>query len=505
MSKVKSAIITALLVAAIIVAAFFATISYPIGTTQRYNSIASSINLGADYSGNAYATLYPEDVISAQDYNFLEDKTEYVRAGSVYYKNTVDKDALTAQVASDAAILNQRFSEKGYSSYSVSVQDGISIKVSVPTNFSYAAYTNNNSTTRSSQLTIATTAISYLTVGGGISLRTVDRSITTDDDTPATFNGRVDEYTDTALVDDAKTYPLTKVTEDVNSFFTSVTSWMSGATPVISLNLTEFGQERIKEISTFVASSDSQILYIFMGETLMMSITIDETLNQNKIQLQADTKEVAENIAIALNSAVNGNALQVTYSEIEEVVTSTALAGDNAALFAFIASLVILAVAVVLLIVRYKKLGIVASLMAIVFSLVIVYALYILEIQLTFAGILTAAAGLSLLLVSNIIVFEEVRKQTSVGKTMSAAIKTAYKNTMMTIADIHIVLLAAAILLTTVAVGEAAACGFIMVVATIASYILYWFTRYMWYVLSSPVKDRDKYKFGGFKRVAYDD
>jgi preprotein translocase subunit SecD len=505
MSKVKSAIITALLVAAIIVAAFFATISYPIGSTQRYNSIVSSIILGGDYSGDAYATLYPEDVISAQDYNFLEDKTEYVQQGSVYYKNTVSKDDLAAQVQADAAIINERFAEKGYSGYTVSVQDEISIKVSVPTGFSYAAYKNDNSSTRSSQLSIATSAITYLTVDGAISLRTVDRTITTDDDNPSTFNGRVDEYTNTALVSDSKTYPLTKVTEDVTSFFTSVTSWMSGATPVISLNLTEYGQQRLKEISTFVASSDSQVLYIFMGDTLMMSVSMDETVNQRKLQLQADSKETAENTAIALNSAVHNKVLQATYSEIDEVVTSTALAGENAALFAFIASLIVLVVAIVLLIVRYKKLGIVASLMAIVFSLVIVYALYILEIELTMAGIITAFVGLALLIVSNVIVFEEVRKQTAVGKTMVAAVKTAYKNTLMAVLDVHIVLLVTAILLTTVAVGEAAACGFILVIATIASYILYWFTRFMWYVLSSPVKDRDKYKFGGFKRVVYDD
>ena len=51
--------------------------------------------------------------------------------------------------------------------------------------------------------------------------------------------------------------------------------------------------------------------------------------------------------------------------------------------------------------------------------------------------------------------------------------------------------------------GEAAACGFIFFIATIASYVLYWFTRFMWYVLSSPVKD--KFKFCGIKREAYDE
>ncbi len=67
MGKVKSAIITALLLAAILVLSLFATISCDVPGTNnvsRYNSFISSINLGSDLTGEAYALLYPEGVIS---------------------------------------------------------------------------------------------------------------------------------------------------------------------------------------------------------------------------------------------------------------------------------------------------------------------------------------------------------------------------------------------------------------------------------------------------------
>ena len=50
MSKVKSAIITAIVVIAIVVAAVFGVASFNVGAIQRYNSIAASISLGSDYS-----------------------------------------------------------------------------------------------------------------------------------------------------------------------------------------------------------------------------------------------------------------------------------------------------------------------------------------------------------------------------------------------------------------------------------------------------------------------
>ncbi|MGN0814102.1 MAG: hypothetical protein ACI4MH_02580 [Candidatus Coproplasma sp.] len=510
MSKVKSAIITSLTVIVIIVAAVFGTVSFNYGGTQRYNSIASSIYLGADLSGNAYTTLYPEGVISAEEYGYLseEDKGGYVSYGGVYvdtekYDETA-RGELSESVKSDAEIISGRFSEKGLSSYSVSVEDGITIKVSIPTNYSYAAYKGNNSTTRSNALSAATSALSYITADGRFTLRSSDLTITTSDDSSTTHRNRIDEYTDTALTSSGeKTYSLTKVTEDVNDFFKSVSTFTIGTTTAISFDLTELGQERIRDITTLVASSSSQVLYFFLGDTLMLSVTCDSTINSDKLQFTANDAQLAQNTAIALNSAVHGNALSVKYNDVETVLSSTATAGENAALLIFVASIIIVVAFMVAAVLKYKKLGAVTCIPIAIFALAMLYALYLLEIQLTFAVLLTAFAGLILLCATNVIVFEEVRSQCKRGKTMQASVKAAYKRTLMTVADIHIVLMVASIICAFVAVGEVAACGLISVIAVLASYVMYWFTRLMWYVCSAPQKD--KFGFGGFKREVYGD
>ena len=86
---------------------------------------------------------------------------------------------------------------------------------------------------------------------------------------------------------------------------------------------------------------------------------------------------------------------------------------------------------------------------------------------------------------------------------MQASVKAGYKKTLWTVLDLHIILLAASLMFALIGVGEVAACGLVFFIATIASYVLYWFTRFMWYVISAPVKD--KFKFCGFKREAYDE
>ena len=139
MGKIKSAIITSLLVAAILVLAFFSLVSMQVpgsGGVDRYNSFISSINLGAAVTGEAHAVLYPDGVISAEDYNFslpedadkLEEyKNKYVEKGNVYIEKDVldeyGEEGLKTKVANDAKVISKRFGEKGYSSYSVSVID----------------------------------------------------------------------------------------------------------------------------------------------------------------------------------------------------------------------------------------------------------------------------------------------------------------------------------------------------------------------------------------------
>ena len=77
MSKAKSVVITVLLALVMAVAAFFAFVSFPGGNAERYNSFLSNIHLGADFTGYAYTTIYPEGVYTAEEYNgYVEDYNE---------------------------------------------------------------------------------------------------------------------------------------------------------------------------------------------------------------------------------------------------------------------------------------------------------------------------------------------------------------------------------------------------------------------------------------------
>lgn len=520
MSKSKSIVITVLLALIMAVAAFFAVVS--VSTEgEGYSSVLRKISLGADYTGYAYTTICPEGVITENDYVGLVDEyanaesgsdltdpaTKYEKHGNFY----VDKDEygdveeLKASVAADAEILNKRFGEKGYSSYSVAVEDGLSIKISVPTYFSVAEYNGTLDVERSNRLSVAKNALTTISYDGALTLRTSDTTISTTD---ADGNSKTydmeklgtDDWTDKALADSAKTYALTK--DDVAPYFSSITGGTIGSTAVLTFNFTAEGREKIKEITTLVASSSSQTLYFFLGENLLVGYSnCTATIDANSISLQTDDGATANNIAIALNSAVSGGALNLQYGDV--YVAADNAHGNLSATLTLVACVLLLAGMVALLTVKYKKLGALTSAIAVALALVLVYALYLLGITVTLPVVLTCAILIALFAASCAIVFAEVKRLTLTGRTIQASVKEAYKNVLMTITDLHLVLVVVAILLAAIGVGEVAACGLISVIGVAASYVLYWFTRFMWYVTSAP--EKDKFKFAGLKRVVYED
>lgn len=492
MGKVKSAIITSLLVAAILVLAFFSLISLQVpgsNGVDRYNSFIASINLGGDVTGDAHAVLYPDGVISAEDYNFSlpqdadklsEYKEKYVQKGSVYIEKDVldeyeGEDELKNLVSLDAKVISQRLGEKGYSGYSVSVRDDYTVVITIPTNFTYSEYKQYDTSGRSDKSTAITQAIRMLTLDGELTLRNTEVGKT--------------HYNNI----------LTAITADVNSYFTSITKVSAGANYGVRMNLTKEGRAQIKTISNLVLGAENdKAIGFYIGENQLLALTVSEEMDSSSFAISVD-KMYAENYSITLNSVIHGNTVKLSYnSDNVQIVYANSALGDLAAILLGVGLLVVVLACAVYSVVRYKNLGLVNVIMIAIYSLALIIALMLIEIQLTVAGAFCAVLGLALMCGSNFALFEAVRKETKLGKTMQSSVKSGYKKLFTGILELHIILFVATFLLTLVGVGEVASCGFIMLIATIASYVLYWFTRFMWYVISSPVKN--KFKFCGFTR-----
>ena len=304
MSKVKSAIITALLVAAIIVLGVFAVLSCPgpgSNGVEIYNGFLGNIRLGSEFTGEVYTMLYPEGVISAADYHLGEnDKDEdgnktyedkYVPYGGLYVEKAKLEDKELAKelkdsVAKDAKILAQRFGAKGASSYSVSIVDDYAIKITLPTEFTYAAYkdfeSNYDSSARSESLSNLSNTIQYLIPNGALDVR----------------NGK-DKTADSIL--DYKEKPV------FYSYFKSASVYSMAGTHAIRIELTDSGYSKLNYA---LLNGGSGTAYLFVGDQcLQLPLTMGSSLDDKTLMFTVtnNNRSYAEDLAVVLDSAIHQN------------------------------------------------------------------------------------------------------------------------------------------------------------------------------------------------------
>ncbi len=511
MGKVKSAIITALLLASIIVLTLFATISCDLpgsNGVNRYNSFISSIPLGSEFTGESSMMFYPSGVLTesqyereiygadedkikeyADKYELIEESGLYVEKDRLYDTvNGTENDAREAFIASikaDAQIISERFAEKGYTSYSVSVVDDYIIKVGVPSGLTYAAYKGNDSAARSSALSVISHTMSSLSLDGELSLR----------------SGETYEDNNALYKELDKNNP-----HKFNSFIAGASVLSRSGANAVQINLTDEGYDTINDILTASSDDDdSSSAYLFVGDTnIQLTFTMGEAIEKT-IYFDATSRDYAEDYAILINSVAHGKMLANKYNDENSVslVTATPVTGAHFAVYVAVFALIIVLAAAFLPVIKYKKLGLVNAIMVLTYAIALTTAIFLIGIELTVSGIFTAIIGFLLLSFANFFTFEAVRGETALGRTIGAAVKLGYKKSMLCVIDIHVIMIVASIIMSLVGVGELAACGLIFLIGSVASFILYWFTRFMWYVLSSPSKN--KFAFCGFAREVEDD
>ncbi|MDE6868279.1 MAG: hypothetical protein K2J83_03950, partial [Clostridia bacterium] len=300
------------------------------------------------------------------------------------------------------------------------------------------------------------------------------------------------------------------VKDSAADYFKSFTKYSAANNYAVKITLTEAGKSGINKLTSDMMTDSETALNFYVGETQLLSLTISEAITGNSFYISVNDADYAEDYSIILNSAAHGEVLSLDYGTSDSLTINyvTATLGDYSAIYLFAALLALVVGAIAFSIARYKKLGLVNAIMILIYSLALITSILLIEIQLTVAGAFMIILGLALLCGSNFAVFEAIRGETKRGKTMHAAIKAGYRSRLTAILDLHVILIVISLMTTLICMftcmGEIFACAFIFFIASVASYILYWFTRFMWYVLSSPVKD--KFAFCGFKReVPVDD
>ena len=212
----------------------------------------------------------------------------------------------------------------------------------------------------------------------------------------------------------------------------------------IVVEFTSNGLTKLQELKDFASETSNSTIYVYLGElkstNLLSEISVDN-VNDNTMFLSASSNgsytmsDATEAKEIAY-SIVSGS-LDVKLNFVESSYISPAL-GENTQLFIGIASLIVIVLSFVFLIVRYGDLGLLGALSMVFFLILYIFFLQAIPLViLNLSGVFGILLGFVIAIVSNIIIFEKIREEYSIGKKIHLACKGGFKKSLWIILDGH--------------------------------------------------------------------
>lgn len=370
-------------------------------------------------------------------------------------------------------IMSRRFDKKNLSFLNVSVKDGCTIQVSVPTTVSDPD-----------------TLFEQLGYSGAFTLRANE------------------EITSKPLLSANADHPM-------SDYFKKVSSTSSGGSGIVIFELTSLGREEIYRLTNKLKDDETDAtLYFYVGEQQLIGLGLsdeDDGLDQRTLYIGSSGEngmdpEKAENIGIVMNSCLKEGDMNLSLS-VGETVDYTVGSGTAAKTAIYIVFGVIMAAMFVAFFIRYKGLGL-AHLYAFLSYMIcmVMFIAFLSGMVLTASGVAAVALGAVMMALTNFFIFENIRKEFATGKTLDSSVKAGYKRSLAPVLDAHILLFLLSLVLMFISVAEVVTFCYVFLFAVLMSGIsTVLLTRYYAYIFRGLVARSRQYKFYGFKREVSDD
>ena len=218
--------------------------------------------------------------------------------------------------------------------------------------------------------------------------------------------------------------------------------------PAISFKLTSEGAQLFGDMT---AKSIGKAISINLDGTQLMSANVNQAIYGGNVLVTGSfTEDYAENVALQLQSG----ALPLDLRQ-DKLDTISATLGVDALGSSVRAAIIGILLVMLIMIIRYRLAGIVAS-WALCFYIIVVFLFIAIVpgIQLTLPGIAGIILGIGMAVDANVVIFERVKEEARAGRPMIAAVRIGFKNAMSAVLDANVTTIIAAIVLLFLGTGS---------------------------------------------------
>ena len=209
---------------------------------------------------------------------------------------------------------------------------------------------------------------------------------------------------------------------------------------VVALTLTKEGTKKFAEATE--ANLGKQIPIVYDGKTIS-SPKVNSVISDGNAQITGmESYEAAGELA----STIRIGSLSLELKELNSKVVGAQL-GNSALSSSLLAAAIGLALVILFMIVMYRIQGFASGIALILYSALMVWALWIFDITLTLPGIAGIILSIGMAVDANVIIFARIQEEIASGKTVNTAMKIGYNKALSAIVDGNVTTLIAAVVL----------------------------------------------------------
>lgn len=253
--------------------------------------------------------------------------------------------------------------------------------------------------------------------------------------------------------------------KDISNVYVSTSS--DGSSYGVAVEFKSSVKEKFTKLSN--QASNSSTIYAYVGEESAISLSSDNFIDDTTTAFISGGSITTSSSSAEYFIRITSGSYSADLSLSQISVVSASL-GKDSLLLSAIALGVVAFLVMLLLLIRYRELGLLACFSLVIFTVLFAFFLMAVPfVKMSLPGLAGVLIAFAMATIGNIIIFERIRSEYASGRKIPLSTKNGFKKSLWPILDIHIVTVISSILLYilgTVAIKEF---GMILLIGSIIS------------------------------------
>jgi len=213
---------------------------------------------------------------------------------------------------------------------------------------------------------------------------------------------------------------------------------------IVLLEISDDAVTRFSEATLRMSqkTGDDNYIAINLDDAEIFKPYVEEQITSSDCIITTQSKEQALEYA----AVISAGALPFALEAIEQRTIGPTL-GDGALESSLLAALIGTALVIVLMIVLYRLPGVVSAIALIFYVSLVAIICAVFRVNLSLPGIAGVILSIGMAVDANVIIFERIKEELSVGKSVAAAVRSGFDKALIAIIDSNITTVIAAVVL----------------------------------------------------------